>query len=67
MYIELEGGMCERDYTGVQYGVPMEFDILRADQDIEVDSYGNSNPLYTEYRLLNGTILAYGEKEIHSS
>jgi hypothetical protein len=67
MYNELEGSMCERDYTGMQYGVPMKLDILRADQDIEIDPYGNDNPLYTEYRLLNGTILSFGEKEMHSS
>lgn len=63
MYNELDAELCERDYTGVQYGVPMKLDILRADQDIEIDAYGNENPLYTEYRLLNGTVLAFGEKE----
>lgn len=67
MYKELDAGMCERDYTGVQYGVPMKLDVLRADQDIEVGSDGKDNPLYTEYRLLNGTILSFGEKEMRLS
>lgn len=64
LYNELETEVCDRDWTGVQYGVPIKLDILRASQDIEIDQHGQENPLYTEYRLMNGTILAFGEKDV---
>ena len=64
MYSELEDSACDMDRTGLQYNTIARYDILRAGSDWYVDAYGESEEQYTEYRLLNGTILAFGEKKI---
>lgn len=63
IFRELPQSECDRNTSGMLYLRPFITDILRAHAD--EDEYGKI--YYTEYRLLNGTVLAFGEKEIKQS
>lgn len=57
VYDEIELGLCDQEST-VQHGLVVKLDI----NDAGPDYLEEDEPSYTEYRLLNGTLLTFGEK-----
>lgn len=57
VYDEIELDLCDQK-SALQYGIVAKLDISKAGPEYleEIE------PSYTEYRLLNGTVLAFGEK-----
>lgn len=63
LYTELNRSSCDREDNPLTY-YPQLLDLNRIHADIEDIGGGLTRTYYTEYRLLNGTVLSFGEKEI---